>query len=74
MKAIQDPIISVDHQSRSVGCFDGPDLIRDFEKYTVSGPISTEQAIIANAIKWFDDNGCDNPRIIMPRITSIRSS
>lgn len=65
---IKDPVISVDRTSKSVACFDGIDLVREFESYT------SEPAAIANAIKWFDDHGVDCPRIVYPRITKMRIS
>lgn len=65
---ITDPTISIDRNSKSWAAFDGFTLLHEFTPYT------DENTAIQEAIDWFKPRCSEHPRLVFPRITSMRIS
>lgn len=63
---VTDPIISIDRASKSWACFDGAELLHGFTDYVL------ETDAVKLAENYFAFRGIVNPRVVYPRITSMR--
>lgn len=61
-----EPKISVDHRSKSIACFDGFTLVREFKQYSV------ESEAIQEAHEWFKGRTIHIPQVIFPIIRKIK--
>jgi hypothetical protein len=61
-------MISVDRAFKSIGIFDGIDLLRPFEPYT------DEAAGVAAARAWLRERTSQEPRLVYPRITKMTTT
>jgi hypothetical protein len=66
---IQQPIISIDRQSKCYAVFDCVTLLKDFEAYEV------EEQAVAAANAWLGAHTLYEPaRVVYPKIRTIRMS
>lgn len=67
---IKEPIVSIDRASKSWACFDGLQLLYGFISYADSD----EATALYAAMSWLAVRSPIPPRIVYPRITSMRIS
>lgn len=64
----REPKISVDRMSKRIGCFDGFDIVRDFQSYT------SEPDALKDAHEWFTTRTIHVPQVVFPMVRKMRVS
>jgi len=65
---MNDPIISIDRQFKSIGLFDGFALVRPFH------PFKDEAEAEEEARNWFRARSKVVPKVIYPRLTNLKQT
>lgn len=65
MSTIQTPVISINRQTRVIGCFDDLTLVRDFQPYT------DEAAALMEAKAWCKERSDQEPQVVYPVIRRL---
>lgn len=64
----REPIISLDRMSKRFACFDGFEIVRDFQSY------ASEKVALAFAHDWFKARTIHVPQVVFPMVRKMKVS